>query len=744
MVPKADLEKLYTTAIEAMANKEFDIAASLLKQILVQDENYKDASRLLAQIIQRKRRRWYNNPILFVILTCVALAVLGFILIPKLVGVLQNRNEQEQQISLSPSPIIIPTTALPTSSLTSTATSLPFHWARINDGQQFPREEITALVVDSKDPDVIYVGTRSAGIFKTINGGESWQPMNAGIGIGSVNSFLINPQNPKTLFALTDTGLYKTSNGAEGWKQIADSNTVAMDPNNGDHLFICRDGGIFESLDGGETWTNKNHNYDFRVLSVDWKDSNKLYALGDFSSSATDGFYSSSDGGATWTFLKEFSEWDALVTTVLPSGDTGILIDAMDDLGAHGLFLSADGGDTWTYKGRWCRIISVTAIPSTVFCNNGEEKFYRSVNGGETWFSIAFPTFIETSSLNTIAFSSDKKPTLYVAGKDGIIYRSTNLGTDFDRMAGNGLGSTIFTLSINPTDNNYFILTQINCFLAWPISACKSYVSTNAGVTWNLLPESFLEYYAWDANGTSIYGIKPSPGGIVYTLKVSKDTGKSWVQVLTIPGPEKNPSGNTQIAWLGASTVQSGILFIYRTEDVPALLRSTDGGVTWDQMNLQVGGNFSFKITGNRLWAANDNYLVYTDDNGNTFQNCAGQNYDTNLAFTLLYMQKPNLILWGNTKDGIVQSKTDCLAWTTLPSQPEGLVINTMASDPNNENIVYVGSNSGAFISLDMGKSWAKINDGLLGANIIYSIVVDSQGNAFASTPYGIFKLENK
>jgi photosystem II stability/assembly factor-like uncharacterized protein len=292
---------------------------------------------------------------------------------------------------------------------------------------------------------------------------------------------------------------------------------------------------------------------------------------------------------------------------------------------------------------------------------------------------------------------------------------------------------------ISPTYDNFFILTQTNCYSVWD---CKNYFSTDGGVTWNLLPESFRENYAWDANGNSLYGIKAPLDGYINIMMVSNDAGKNWMQVSTIPGPE----GNTSIDWLGASATQPGTIFVYRTGGSPALLRSTDGGVTWEQLNLAVDNTPSniqrFKISGNRLWAANTNYLVYTDDHDTTFHNCGWHDHDPNSTFIWLYMQKSNLILWGNTNDGIVQSKTDCLAWTTLPSQPEGLVVNTIASDPTNENILYVGSDSGAFISMDMGKSWAKIIDGLLGANIIYSIVVDSQGNVFASTPYGIFKLE--
>jgi len=47
-------------------------------------------------------------------------------------------------------------------------------------------------------------------------------------------------------------------------------------------------------------------------------------------------------------------------------------------------------------------------------------------------------------------------------------------------------------------------------------------------------------------------------------------------------------------------------------------------------------------------------------------------------------------------------------------------------------------------VSFNGGQSWDQINDGLLGANVVYSIVVDLQSNVYVATPYGIFKLESK
>jgi photosystem II stability/assembly factor-like uncharacterized protein len=70
--------------------------------------------------------------------------------------------------------------------------------------------------------------------------------------------------------------------------------------------------------------------------------------------------------------------------------------------------------------------------------------------------------------------------------------------------------------------------------------------------------------------------------------------------------------------------------------------------------------------------------------------------------------------------------------------------VNTLAYDPNDPETIYAGTDGGAYVSFDAGATWGQVNEGLLGATVVYSIVVDKDSNVYAATPYGIFKLEGK
>ena len=94
--------------------------------------------------------------------------------------------------------------------------------------------------------------------------------------------------------------------------------------------------------------------------------------------------------------------------------------------------------------------------------------------------------------------------------------------------------------------------------------------------------------------------------------------------------------------------------------------------------------------------------------------------------------------------EGIHISTDGCQTWVRSDTGLGSLSVNSVAFDSKNPDIVYVGTNGGAYVSFDSGKSWNQIDDGLLGANVVYSIVVDPQSNVYAATPYGIFQLEKK
>jgi hypothetical protein len=99
------------------------------------------------------------------------------------------------------------------------------------------------------------------------------------------------------------------------------------------------------------------------------------------------------------------------------------------------------------------------------------------------------------------------------------------------------------------------------------------------------------------------------------------------------------------------------------------------------------------------------------------------------------------LATWGM---GILVSDNGGLTWESSNTGISTSYINSLSIDLLNPATIYSGTESGAYVSFDSGGHWHPINDGLLGVDVVYSIVIDSQGSVYAATPYGIFVLEQK
>jgi photosystem II stability/assembly factor-like uncharacterized protein len=147
---------------------------------------------------------------------------------------------------------------------------------------------------------------------------------------------------------------------------------------------------------------------------------------------------------------------------------------------------------------------------------------------------------------------------------------------------------------------------------------------------------------------------------------------------------------------------------------------------------------------GKIIYAIDRVHQKYSTDNGKTWQSCGTDvttsRSDSRLALDLqgkrLYLATPG--------QGVMISTDKCGSWQPSNNGLTNLYVNTLAIDPNNSNTIYAGTDGGAYISFDSSTTWGQVNDGLLGATVVYSIVVDKDSNVYAATPYGVFKLDKQ
>ncbi|RPJ87034.1 MAG: hypothetical protein EHM18_03170 [Acidobacteria bacterium] len=123
---------------------------------------------------------------------------------------------------------------------------------------------VEALAINPQDTQTVYAGT-IIGVYRTSNGGASWEAANNGLINWSVTGLAMDPSNPATLYATTNPGgVWKTTNGGTDWTSIVSGLTaydmlfIALDPTSPQTLYTIAAWGptrVFRSIDGGANWT---------------------------------------------------------------------------------------------------------------------------------------------------------------------------------------------------------------------------------------------------------------------------------------------------------------------------------------------------------------------------------------------------------------------------------------------------------------------------------------------------------
>jgi len=136
------------------------------------------------------------------------------------------------------------------------------------------------LVIHPDDPDIMYAGGVSGGVWKTVDGGHSWLPIADELSNIAVNSMVLDPDDPETLYVgtgegyfreivrgtwlpLRGAGIYRSTDGGASWERLPSTtgadfhwvNDLIISPLYPDHIYAATRTGVHFSENGGRTWT---------------------------------------------------------------------------------------------------------------------------------------------------------------------------------------------------------------------------------------------------------------------------------------------------------------------------------------------------------------------------------------------------------------------------------------------------------------------------------------------------------
>jgi len=312
-------------------------------------------------------------------------------------------------------------------------------------------------------PNLYYFGSVGGGVWRTVNAGETWEPVFDSQPIASIGALAVAPSNPNTIYVGTGEadfrsdltygdGVYKSTDAGKTWSNIGlrASRHIArilIDPRNPGILLVAALGdaygpsaerGVYRSTDGGLNWQRvlfKDDDTGAIDLAADPDNFQTIYAAlvhdqrppwSTYAPTTTGGtMYKSTDGGQTWK---------PITGGGLPAGDMGRI----------GLAVARDTGGKRVY-----------ALMDTQ--QDKERGLYRSDDSGQTWAKVSSDGRIVSRGWYFGEITVDPKNPDVVYTPNVSIYRSTDAGKTFTAIKGAPGGDDYHSLWIDPQNSQRMI-----------------------------------------------------------------------------------------------------------------------------------------------------------------------------------------------------------------------------------------------------------------------------------------------
>jgi photosystem II stability/assembly factor-like uncharacterized protein len=340
---------------------------------------------------------------------------------------------------------------------------------------------VTAIGVVRKNPAIIYIGSASGGLWKSVSGGVQWDPVFDTMAVASIGAIAIDQTNPDVIWIGTGEGNPRNSQTSGN--------------------------GVYKSLDGGRSWMHlgleKTRNV-HRVL-LDPSNSNVAYvaALGTaFGETPERGVYKTTDGGATWQRVLFVDEKTGCAELVMDPGNPNKLIAAM-----------------WQYR-RW---------PWFFKSGGPGSGMYVTFDGGKSWKKRTDEDGLPKGELGRIgiAIAAGNPDRVYaiVEAKKNALYSSDDGGFKWRKMSDSNNGNRPFyyhEIYVDPAnDNRIYNLYS------------RATVSEDGGKTFeNLISRIHGDHHAFYIHPDNPnFLIDGNDGGAA----ISYDRGKTWRFIANLP-----------------------------------------------------------------------------------------------------------------------------------------------------------------------------------------------------------------
>ncbi len=593
------------------------------------------------------------------------------------------------------------------------------------------------------EPNTLFVGAPSGGLWKSEDGGSTWVSMIDNLEVIGCSDLVINPLNPMTMYLASsdgdasDTyslGVLKSTNGGKTWNttglnwqvtQFRKIRKILMHPNDTSILFAATSVGIYKTTDAGQTWQFKQTGT-FTDIEFKPGNPNVIYAAR-YGYSGAAGFYRSTDGGNTFQNITNGISVSSSIRfeiAVTPA-DTNIVyvvVAKQSNYSLAGVFRSNDGGSSFTkvkddsapnLLGRsssgsdlsvgqgWydLDIIASPANKDEVYV--GGINIWKSTDGGKNWTLNAHWTgsgapYVH-ADIHAMEFFDSTGKIIYI-GCDGGLYRSTDGGKSYVALNSGLAISQIYRIGISATDPDlYLIGLQDNGTKRYKNS---QWDDVNGGDGF----ECIVDY-----SDKSVMYASTQYGRIYRSL----NGGASFKRISSgIP-----ESGGWLTPYVmdpvDHKTLYAGYTNIYKT---------TNQGNTWTSLTSFSGSNkfdaIAVAPSNNQvIYAAVNNTLYKTTDGGQNWSDITKGLPNLYITYIAVHPDYPER-LWvtlSGYNDGhkVYLSPDGGLTWINYSGSLPNLPANCIVYQKGSDNGLYVGMDVGVYYRDSTLTDWIPFNNGL-------------------------------
>jgi len=347
---------------------------------------------------------------------------------------------------------------------------------------------INCIAPHPTDPQTLFAGSPSGGLWKTTDKGKSWMPLSDGIPVIGVSGIAINPHNPDSIYILTGdgdnantycTGVLLSVNGGDTWQSTGlkfDVSTnvrgykLLMHPTDRRILFAVTNTGIYKTSNGGVSWGDPKQIGSFTDIAFNPAYPDVLYAASNTIC------FTSFDSGESWKIAIELLNTERLAIGVTPDNPDYVYLLAGSSTGFAGLYKSVDGGQNFQRQSNNPNILGLEIkdpfgtfsqadydLAIAVSPHNAEEvhaggiNCWKSTDGGKTWTYTSFHDQQEPESANgkythgdihALVFNDN---TLYCGSDGGVYFSDDNAQSWTDISSGLEI-SQFYSIGVPPNN----------------------------------------------------------------------------------------------------------------------------------------------------------------------------------------------------------------------------------------------------------------------------------------------------